>query len=66
MTRFGLQYSMAQADANVVMSHDGGIIEIQATGEKRPISQDELNTLLKYAKSGIETIRLMQQEACEE
>ena len=56
--------SMAQADANIVMSHDGGIIEVQATGEKRPIKEQELDMLIKYAKDGIETIKLMQQEAC--
>ena len=58
--------SMAQADANIVMSHDGGIIETQATGEKRPIEPQELDLLIEYAKSGIETIKLMQQEACED
>lgn len=56
--------SMAQADANVVMSHEGGIIEVQATGEKRPISRQELSTLLDYAEKGINTIKLMQHEAC--
>jgi len=61
-----IEDSMAQADANVVMSHDGGIIEVQATGEKRPIRPDELNTLLNYAKDGIDTMKLMQQEACED
>ena len=59
-----IEDSMAQADANVVMSHDGGIIEIQATGEKRPIANEELTKLLGYAEKGISTIKLMQQEAC--
>ena len=61
-----IEDSMAQADANIVMSHDGGIIEIQATGEKRPIKSQELELLIEYAKSGIEMIKLMQQEACED
>lgn len=58
--------SMAQADANIVMSHDGGIIEAQATGEKRPIKTQELDSLIKYAMEGIETIKLLQQQACKE
>jgi len=57
--------SMAQADVNIVMSHDGGIIEVQGTGEARPMTAEELHILLDYAKHGIETIRLMQQEALE-
>jgi len=60
-----IEDSMAQADANIVMSHDGGLIEIQATGEKRPITSKELQALIEYAKEGIDTIKLMQQAACE-
>jgi ribonuclease PH len=58
--------SMAQADANIVMSHDGGIIEVQATGEKRPMKAEELDLLIEYAKEGIEKIKLLQQQACRE
>jgi ribonuclease PH len=58
-----IEDSSASADVNVVMSHDGGIIEVQGTGEKRPITPDELHTLIEYAIAGIEKIRIIQQEA---
>ncbi|MBT3320242.1 MAG: ribonuclease PH [Clostridia bacterium] len=58
-----IEDSSASADVNVVMSHDGGIIEVQGTGEKRPITPDELHTLIEYAIAGIEKIRVIQQEA---
>ena len=48
--------SAAAADMNVVMTHDGGIIEVQCTGERRPLKRDELDTLLVYAKNAIQEI----------
>ena len=45
--------SSAEADMNVVMTDGGGLIEVQCTGEKRPISEAEFNTLLSLAKKGI-------------
>ena len=53
--------SRADADMNVVMSHSGGIIEVQCTGEKRPVSREELDTLLAYAWEGIQIIRIIQE-----
>jgi ribonuclease PH len=38
---------------NVVMTGDGKIVEVQATGEKKAFSEDELNDLLKTAKKGV-------------
>ena len=38
---------------NVVMIDTGGLIEVQCTGEKRPISEDEFAKLLTLAKKGI-------------
>jgi ribonuclease PH len=44
--------SRAQADMNVVMAQDGGIIEIQCTGEKRPITDGEFTKLVALGKKG--------------
>lgn len=56
-----LEDSNAEADMNVVMSHDGGIIEIQGTGEERPMKRSELDTLMAYAEQGINEIRTIQE-----
>ncbi len=45
--------SRAEADMNVVMTDSGGLIEVQCTGEKRPISEAEFANLLSLAKKGI-------------
>lgn len=44
--------SNAEVDTNVVMNNKGEFIEIQGTGEKRPFTQKELATILKYAEKG--------------
>lgn len=54
--------SAAQADMNVVMTKDGGLIEIQCTGEKRPVTEDEFLNLLSLAKKGIGELFEMQDE----
>ena len=43
----------AETDMNVVMNDAGQFIEIQGTAEGHPFSQDELNSMLTLAKSGI-------------
>lgn len=55
--------SEAEVDANFVMAGGGSLIEIQATGEKRPFSEDEFSQLLALAKKGNEHIRKLQREA---
>ncbi|MEM1105566.1 MAG: ribonuclease PH [Pseudomonadota bacterium] len=44
--------SGGEGDMNVVMSSDGGFIEVQGTGEERPITRAELATLLELAEKG--------------
>jgi ribonuclease PH len=44
--------SSGEADMNVVMSSDGGFIEIQGTGESRPIGRDELQEMMRLAEKG--------------
>ena len=39
----------AEIDANFILSAERGIVEIQATGEERPYSRDELNSMLDLA-----------------
>ena len=55
--------SQASADVNVVMSSDGGIIEIQATAERGPFSESELGELVSLARGGIRQITAAQAEA---
>ena len=44
--------SNAEADANFVLADGLGLVEVQATGEERPFTEDELQTLLRLAKVG--------------
>lgn len=44
--------SGGEGDMNVVMSSDGGFIEVQGTGEERPITRTELQILLELAEKG--------------
>ncbi|MCK5296293.1 MAG: ribonuclease PH [Alphaproteobacteria bacterium] len=58
--------SNAQADANFVLTDNGGIVEIQGTAEKEPFSEEELNKLLALAKKGIAELIELQRKAIEE
>jgi ribonuclease PH len=53
----------ADVDANVVMTGDGDLIEVQGTAEGDPFSRDMLNVMLDYAASGIDSLVTMQNEA---
>jgi len=44
--------SSAEVDANFILSGDGRMIELQATGEKRPFSDEEFAELMRLAKLG--------------
>ncbi len=48
--------SEADTDANFVMTGAGNIVEIQATAEKDPFSEEQLLTLLALARKGIEKL----------
>ncbi len=45
--------SVAETDANFVMTGSGGIVEIQGTAEGRPFTEEQLTALLELAKGGI-------------
>jgi ribonuclease PH len=55
--------STAEVDANVVMTGDGGLVEVQATAERTPLSRAHLDELLALAAAGIEQLRASQQQA---
>jgi ribonuclease PH len=55
--------STAEVDANVVMTGEGGLVEVQATAERTPLSRAHLDQLLALAAGGIERLRLLQDEA---
>ena len=57
--------SRAEVDMNVVMTGDGGLVEVQATGERTPLSRTSLDDLLEVAASGVEELRRAQQAAVE-
>jgi len=55
--------STAEVDANVVMTGDGGLVEVQATAERTPLSRASLDELLALAEAGIERLRAAQEDA---
>ena len=55
--------STAEVDANAVMTGDGGLVEVQATAERTPLSRAHLDDLLALAAGGIEELRRVQTEA---
>jgi len=55
--------SAAEVDANVVMTGDGGLVEVQATAERTPLSRTHLDELLALAAGGIEGLREAQVQA---
>ena len=57
--------SNAQADANFVMTGDGGIVEIQATAETEPFRDDKFAAMLGLAAAGIATLAGHQKRALE-
>ncbi|MCW3011003.1 MAG: ribonuclease [Solirubrobacterales bacterium] len=55
--------SSAEVDANVVMTGDGGLVEVQATAERTPLSRAHLDELLGLAERGITDLRAAQEAA---
>ena len=61
-----LQYSEdsnAQMDANFVMTPDGGVIEVQATAEDKPLAWDQFMVLKGLADKGINDLAKLQLDA---
>jgi ribonuclease PH len=55
--------STAEVDANVVMTGGGGLVEVQATAERTPLSRAHLDDLLALAADGIAALRAVQEAA---
>jgi ribonuclease PH len=55
--------STAEVDANVVMTGDDGLVEVQATAERTPLSRANLDALLALAGTGIAALRVAQEAA---
>ncbi len=55
----------AEVDCNLVRTDRDAWIEVQATGEAAPLSDDQLSEMLAVGKRGIETLFAQQQAALE-
>ena len=55
--------SNAQADANFVLTGNGGIVEIQGTAEEDPFSREQFNSLMALAEKGIGELTILQKQA---
>ncbi len=67
-TVLDLEYSedsKAEADANFVLTGSGKIVEIQATAEDSPFSEEEFFELMRLAKKGTQEIVSLQRELME-
>ncbi|MDX1588549.1 MAG: ribonuclease PH [Oleiphilaceae bacterium] len=58
--------SSAETDMNVIMTDQGGFIEIQGTAEGAPFAQSELDSMLGLAKKGIDELFALQKQALED
>jgi ribonuclease PH len=52
--------SEADADANFVMTGNGGIVEVQGTAETEPFSQEQFDQLMLLARQGIAKLVALQ------
>ncbi|PPR20486.1 MAG: hypothetical protein CFH38_01559, partial [Alphaproteobacteria bacterium MarineAlpha10_Bin1] len=55
--------SVADTDANFVLTGSGGIVEIQGTAEGEPFSEAEFLKLMALAKAGIQQLAALQRDA---
>ncbi len=58
-----IEDSDCDTDMNVVMTTDGGFVEIQGTAEGEPFSRDAMNAMLDLAAHGINQLIIKQNEA---
>ncbi len=55
--------SNCQADANFILTAGGGIVEIQATAEQDPFTDEQFGELLRLARHGVSQLLVLQREA---
>ncbi len=58
-----IEDSDCDTDMNVVMTADGGFVEVQGTAEGEPFNHDAMNAMLDLAASGIGELLVMQLQA---
>ncbi len=58
-----IEDSNCDTDMNVVMTADGGFVEVQGTAEGLPFSRDAMNMMLDLAAQGIKQLIAKQNEA---
>ncbi|MGJ3231959.1 MAG: ribonuclease PH [Oceanicaulis sp.] len=54
--RLDLEYEedrVAETDANFVLTQEGGVIEVQATAEDRPMAPEQFDALFSLARKGV-------------
>lgn len=57
--------SVAELDANFVVSESGKFVEIQATGEQHPFDQMQINQLMELAANGCQKLIALQKQVLE-
>jgi ribonuclease PH len=55
--------SQAEVDMNLVMTEDGGLVEVQATAERNAFPRPRLLEMMDYAEAGIRQLHALQREA---
>ena len=55
--------SEAETDANFVITGSGGLVEIQATAEEEPFTEEQFMAMLKLARNGIAALAEKQKQA---
>jgi ribonuclease PH len=58
--------SRAEVDMNVVITADGGLVEVQATAEREPFSRAKMAEMLDFAEDGVRKLLEMQRAAIAE
>ena len=58
-----IEDSDCDTDMNVVMTADGGFVEVQGTAEGQPFSREAMNAMLDLASHGIKQLLAKQKEA---
>lgn len=54
--------SQAEVDMNLVMTEDGGLVEVQATAERQAFPRRQLLAMMDYAEAGIRELHERQRE----
>lgn len=55
--------SNAKVDMNIIMTDEGGFVEVQGTGEDSPFSRADLNELLELGEKGVKQMIQVQKDA---